>query len=461
VSGPGRASIAAVALIAAVLVGCEKPAPPAPPPTPVPTPKPIPSPTPTPQPEPTPTPVPSIPRKPLPTAKLFNGLSLDAKVVSEDSNLQASQERTDADAYKVEVTVKFRLPRAAAAGDDFSKNDPTLAGVFKDFPSMLSGSKVSSFFEQLYSLKVHQVQHEIGRLDVILSRHNFFDCETILEYKNPTSGRRALLTIADMDVNVDGSDGDRNVPVDGSSQFFLPQTSYRWPKQTFHVNPFLAVEEKRLGTLKEELAAGKATAARANDLREGIDLAKRRIYDIQKWSFLIAEVDPFIVLPGFMMRDKGNPFSPGIGDYALVLFGGNAYPAVVGDAGPSLKIGEASLRVCREINVHSSGMIRPVSDLKVTYLIFPGTADEKLLPPDLARWRTRCEQYANEIGGLNVGIHSWPDIVKPWPTPTPEPTPMPTAEPTPEAHPIPTSAPSSAPTPELPVPTGNSTESGR
>ena len=122
-----------------------------------------------------------------------------------------------------------------------------------------------------------------------------------------------------------------------------------------------------------------------------------------------------------------------------------AYPAVVGDVGPSLKIGEASLRLCLEINARATAMIRPVSDLRVTYLVFPGTADEKPLPPDLARWRARCEQYANEIGGLNVAIHSWPDIVKPWPTPTPAPTPEPTPEPAPEGLPTPAPSPMSAP----------------
>jgi hypothetical protein len=90
-------------------------------------------------------------------------------------------------------------------------------------------------------------------------------------------------------------------------------------------------------------------------------------------------------------------------------------------------------------------MIRPVSDLKVAYLVFPGTADEKLLPPDLDRWRARCEELANELGGLNAEIHSWPDIVKPWPTPTPEPTPE--ATPTPEAAPAPVSSPAASPSP--------------
>ena len=454
----------AALLILAVLAGCGPQPVPAPKPLPTPTPSPSPTPAPTatpalpptPTPSPTPTPVPWIPRKPLPTARLYNGLSLDAKVVPEESAQAASQERIDLDSYKVEVTVKCRLPRAAATLEDFEKTDPTLAPVFKDFPGLLANAKVSPFFEKIYSLKTQQVQREIGRLDVILSRHNFYDCETILECQNPDTGRRAILAVGDMDVNVDGSDGDRNVAVDASSQFFLPQTSYRWPKQTERTNPCLPIEEKRLASLKDELAAGKLTPARTQEVQDGIDLAKRRIYDLQKWSFLVAEVDPFIVLPGFMMRDKDSPLTPGVGDYALVLFGGRAYPAVVGDAGPSLKIGEASIRLCRELNPKSTALIRPVSDLKVAYLVFPGSADEKASPPDLTQWRGRCEQLASELGGLNAEIHSWPDIVKPWPTPTPSSTPEPTPSPTPEPMPTPSLEPNSTPSPTS-TPTPSST----
>ena len=340
-------------------------------------------------------------------------------------------ERKDSDSFKVEVTVTARLPRAGVTVEDFEKSDPLLPGIFSDFPGLLAGAQVSPFFDHLYKLKMAQVEREASRLDVILSRHNFYDCETILDLKNPSTGRRAILAVGDMDVNSDGSDGDRNVTVDGSSQYFLPQTSYRWPKATERENQFLAVEESRLASLKQELAAGGATPARKAEIDEGIDLAKRRIYDLKKWSFLVSEVDPFIVLPGFMMRDKDDPSSPSVGDFALVLFNGKAYPAVVGDAGPSLKIGEASLLLCRELNAKASALSRPVSDLKVTYLVFPGTADKTNSPPDLEAWRLRCENYASEIGGLAVPVHSWPNLVKPWPTPTPLPTPSPTPTPTP------------------------------
>ncbi|MCX6971081.1 MAG: glycoside hydrolase family 75 protein [Verrucomicrobia bacterium] len=435
-----------------LLTGCPT-RPPAPPPTPTPTP--APSPVATPTPVPTPPPVPSIPRKPLATAKLFNGLALQAKLIPEKSSALASQDRLDLDAYQVEVTVRARLPRASDSARDFLKNDPLLPGAFNDFDGLLAIARVSPFFDKLYALKLAQIEREIGRLDVILARHNFYDCETILDVENPVTGRRAVLAVGDMDVNVDGSDGDRNVSVDGSSQFFLPQTSYRWPKQTDRENPFVPVEQARLNALKAELSAG-PTAVRKKEIEEAIDIAKRRIFDMKKWSFLISETDPFIVLPGFMMRDKDNPFSPAIGDFALVIFGGKAYPAVLGDAGPSLKLGEASLLLCREINARSSGLAGAVSDLKVAYLVFPGTAGEHT-PPDLETWRAKCGQYASELGGLKVPIHSWPNLVKPWPTPTPTPTPIPTPGATPE--PTPTTAPSASPGEPLvvtpPVPSVN------
>lgn len=414
-------AIAGILAIAG-LGGCRKPAPPVAPPTPAPA-----TPTPTPAPA-----MPAIPRKPLLPAKLFNGLSLQTNLITEESLELASQDRRNADAYQVEITVRARIPRPSLSLEDFSINDPLLPGVFKEFPKLLETASVSPFFKKFYALKVAYIQRELGRLDQILSRHNFYDCETILEWKHPQSGRRALLAVGDMDVNVDGSDGDRNVTIDGSSPFFLPQTSYRWPKQTARINPFLPVQEKKLASLKAQKMNNIGTPERLEEVHNEIALLQRRIFDLKKWSFLIAETDPFIVLPGFMMRDRKDPFTPGIGDFALVIYEGRAYPAIVGDAGPSLKIGEASLLICRELNARSSAAARPVSELKVAYLVFPGTAENKAGPPDLNKWRERCKKYVDEMGGLNVELHSWPNLVKPWPTPTPTPTPSPSpASPTP------------------------------
>ena len=112
-----------------------------------------------------------------------------------------------------------------------------------------------------------------------------------------------------------------------------------------------------------------------------------------------------------------------VGDYAVVVFGDRIFPAVVGDIGPSDKAGEASLRIAKEINALATPNNRPVSDLKVTYLIFPGTAETPFGPPDLEKLQARCEALVKEIGGAGVPLHHWENIIPPLPSPTPTPTP--------------------------------------
>lgn len=414
-----------LAVGAGLLTGCPK----TPPPPPTPSPALSPGPSPTPTPRPTPTPVPALVRKPLPTATLFNGVSLESAVVAEPGDALASADRRDADAYKVEVTLRLRLPRPASSLDDIVSNKPELPKVLPALPELLAAAKVSPFFEKFYELKTRDVRRRQANLDAILSRHNFFDCETMIELAHPATGRRALLVIADMDVNTDGSDGDRNVQVDGSSPFFLPQTSYRWAKQTDRQNPFLPIEEKKLADFQAELATPDLKPARLAQVQSGIDLAKRRIHDLKKWSFLVSASEPFIVLPGFIMRDHTGPFVPKIGDYAVVIHKDRAFPAILGDSGPSHKAGEASLLLCRELNARSSGLSRPISDLKVSYILFPGTADPVPGPPDLEKWHKKCLSLVNELGGLGVELHTWPNLVPPWPTPTPTPSPSPEPSP--------------------------------
>jgi hypothetical protein len=142
---------------------------------------------------------------------------------------------------------------------------------------------------------------------------------------------------------------------------------------------------------------------------------------LKKYSFLIGATDPFIVVPGAFMHGS-DPVKPG--DYALVIFGSSIYPAVVGDIGPNDKVGEASLRIAKEINTLSTPYNRPVSDLKVTYLIFPDTADKPFGPPDLEKFQARCETLVKEIGGASVPLHHWENIIPPPPTPSPVQSPL-------------------------------------
>src|SRR5204863_9277138 len=133
-------------------------------------------------------------------------------------------------------------------------------------------------------------------------------------------------------------------------------------------NPYLSTTEESLQRAEAESAPSPTSPARQRDLRNVIAQSRAEIATLQKFSFLIGATDPFIMVPGAFMH-AAEPVKPG--DYALVIFGNSIYPALVGDIGPNDKVGEASLRIAKEINTLSTPYNRPVSDLKVTYLIFP------------------------------------------------------------------------------------------
>ncbi|HEY2680071.1 MAG TPA: glycoside hydrolase family 75 protein, partial [Candidatus Udaeobacter sp.] len=178
--------------------------------------------------------------------------------------------------------------------------------------------------------------------------------------------------------------------------------------------------------------------ARKHDLRNAIAELRNEIGTLKKFSFLIGATDPFIVVPGTFTH---GPDPVKVGDYALVVFGDAIYPAIVGDVGPNDKVGEASLRIAKELNALSTAYNRPVSDLKVSYIIFSGTAEKPFGPPDLDKINARCETLVKEIGGASVPLHHWESIIpSPTPTPSPSPSPSSTASGTPSPSPAPTFA---------------------
>lgn len=372
------------------------------------------------------------------TGMLFNGLQYRWTVETKPGETAARDREID-DTYRLELNLKIRLPRPAVTLEDVQVANPLLPQLLPSLPLLLETAQVSPDFERLYELKLDWLKERLEKLEQILSRHNFYDCDTILKISHPQTGRRVLFVQGDMDVNVDGSDGDRNIKVDGSGQFFQPQTSYRWRKTTDRPNPFLARTQQRLDEARVEMDKPETTPARKVQLSERIEELKRKVIELRTWSFLVSKADPSIVLPGFIMRGKG-PDVPKVGDYAVVIHGDKMYPAIVGDAGPSYKVGEASLRLCNEINDTGTPLARPVSDLAVTYLVFPGSRDEERSAPDVEKWRTRCAELLAEIGVPDAPLHRWENIVPPWPTPTPSPSPS--ASPSGEASPSPSTSPS-------------------
>jgi hypothetical protein len=290
---------------------------------------------------------------------------------------------------------------------------------------MLPTARVSGFYHKLYENKTSAIQRDITRLNKILDRHNFFDCETILELTHPTSSRRTLLIQSEMDVVCDGSDGDRQPSLDEYiylSDYYQPFTSYAWSKKTKTPNPLLPRWEERLKKAKEQYATKGLSADKNRELKALTDLLTLEIKDMKARSSLIAEKDPFIVISLlFRGHSNTNKFTPQIGDYAVVIHGDKMYPAICGDYGPTQKMGEASLFMAKAINPQATPYRRPESDLKVTYLIFPGTAEKPNSPPNLDRWHEKCASYLKEIGAPGSGheLHRWADPFK-----KPEPPPV-------------------------------------
>ncbi len=412
----------------AVLAGCErkeeqKTPTPSPSPTPVPTPKstqvPTPPPTPTPTPAPTPVPTPYVPQKVLNVGSIFNGIHFKTKLETV-AGTTTTAEREVPDSYTVEVSVKVTVPKPHRSLAELAKLNANIGRLLPGLETMLPAAKVSAEFDELYRRKVTSIRSNLDRLDQLLSRHNFYDCETILELHNPATKRKALLIQADMDVDTDGADGDRLPTFDTSSRTYQPMTSYRWKKRTPTPNPCAPIWEKRIADNEAKIKDPK-NAADVPKLKADNARLRAELGDMKANSFLIGSMDPFIVLPGPMFSAKRNGYTPRMGDYCVVLAGDVFYPAIIGDSGPTTKMGEASLRLCREVNAKANGDVRAVNELKVTYIVFPGSAEKETAPPDLLLWQSRCDALLKELGEYKGKFFLWQEPPPPPPPQPPEP----------------------------------------
>jgi Fungal chitosanase of glycosyl hydrolase group 75 len=407
-------------------------------------------------PSPTPTAAPSASATRAPTlsgkfdvSRLFNGITLRSEVET-SSGVAASEERVDPMSYAIDLKLRARVPTPNRTMDELGKVSPDLGKLLPALTTMVKPESVSPLFAQLYETKVRELRENLSRLDLLLSRHNFYDCQTMLSLKHPETKRRALLFQADMDVDADGSDGDRVPAGNGVSPTFKPFTSFRWGKKSNRTNPYLPGIEDRLRRM--ELEQKTATPERKRDLKNAVTELRDEIAAMKKYSYLIGTYDPFIVVPASFTKGSDGAH---VGDYAVVIAGTTIYPAIVGDVGPNDRVGEASLRIAKEVNALSNPNNRPISELKATYLVFNGTADSSWGPPDLEKLQARCEALVREIGGASVPLHHWVNTVPPLPTPTPTPTatpsPTPSISPTPSASPTATPFFSETPSPASPA----------
>ena len=121
----------------------------------------------------------------------------------------ASDERADPQSYVLELKLRARIPTPNSTIEDLAKVSPELPRLLPGLAAMVTPESVSPFFKELYDTKVKNLKEDLVRLDQLLSRHNFYDCQTVLQLRHPETKRRAVLLQADMDVDADGSDSDR------------------------------------------------------------------------------------------------------------------------------------------------------------------------------------------------------------------------------------------------------------
>ncbi|MFK7851528.1 MAG: glycoside hydrolase family 75 protein [Akkermansiaceae bacterium] len=346
--------------------------------------------------------------------KLRNGIPFKTEITFGEGGI-ASVERKSAESYVASYELQLKLPTPAKTIGELEASNSQLSKILPSLPDLLEGGKVSHWFNQLYTNKSDRIRKKANSLNELLSKHNVYDCETILNLQ-AENGRKVLLLQAEMDVVSDGSDGDRLPEMPDSivnSTYYQPFTSYGWTKRGNTPNPMIAGFERRIVNANREIAESDTTAERKKWLKERVTMLKRWISDLKARSYLIAEYDPFIVMPVNLITDRKDPYSPRVGDYAVVIHEDKIYPCIVGDGGPTFKVGEASLRMAKEINERSSPYSRPVSDLTVTYIVFPKSREDRNGPPDYDDWRQQCHELLQEIGGLGSGyeLHQWKNLL--------------------------------------------------
>ncbi len=344
---------------------------------------------------------------------LVNGINLRSEVDFKTGST-ASQDRGQKGAYVVRIGLELLQPHAAD-GKELLHANPKLPQVLAQYDTLMSTASVSPWFHALYRHKQNRIRKNASQVEKLLDRHNFYDTDTLLELSSPTTGRKMLWLQADMDVVSDGSDGDRLPEMPEKirkSDYYQPSTSYRWRKRGNTPNPLLAGWQERLRKLQQSKAS-----------KDAIEHAKRTVTDLKTYSFLLAEYDPFVVAPLVFKEGKGRGFSPAAGDYAVVIVGDRVFPAIVGDFGPNFKAGEASLRLCKLVNPKANVYARPVSDLGVSYLYFPGSREPENGPIDYERLHSRCRELLDEFGGLGpeAKFQQIDDLLAPKPEPQSEP----------------------------------------
>ncbi|MFM2171734.1 MAG: hypothetical protein RI957_1963, partial [Verrucomicrobiota bacterium] len=156
----------------------------------------------------TPAPEPTANPSGVDVRTLRSGIPFHSEVIIAGGQ-QASKERTDKDSYKAEYKLTVKVPQAAKSLAELQKVSPEIEKILPKLPQLLEKSEVSPNFQLLYNNKITRIKKDANLLQELVSKHNFYDVETMLHLRDPGTNRRVFLMQSEMDVVSDGSDGDR------------------------------------------------------------------------------------------------------------------------------------------------------------------------------------------------------------------------------------------------------------
>ncbi|MEM9284213.1 MAG: hypothetical protein AAGA96_20540, partial [Verrucomicrobiota bacterium] len=162
--------------------------------------------------------------KKVDAAELWSEIPVETRMETNQGET-ATVERERDESYRIEMSVNLTIPKPSDSVEELAEINPDLPKMLSDFDELIENSEVSPFYHHLYELKVRRVQEKVTRIDQLLSRHNLYDCETVLQAKHPVTGKKVLIIQGEMDVVTDGSDGDRWPELDdyiSMSQYYQP-----------------------------------------------------------------------------------------------------------------------------------------------------------------------------------------------------------------------------------------------
>ena len=118
--------------------------------------------------------------KSIDTARLWSGIESNTKIEIQ-AGQEASFERKQKSSYSFDFTIRLNKPKPVENLEGLNLMNPSIGKILPGLSELFTNSKVSGFYYKLYEIKSKRLQQYLTRLNAIPDKHNFYDCETILE----------------------------------------------------------------------------------------------------------------------------------------------------------------------------------------------------------------------------------------------------------------------------------------